>query len=265
MDEEEYLLNLVKQADYPRYLFLLRLSTKDRMAIVPLYGFAAEIYKIVRTATDITIAEIKLKWWQEVLSQERQDEAQAAPLVRALLATIEEQQIPLQPLLDLIEARRFDLYHDLFPTQTEMEGYYGETQGVLFQLTARILGYDQENHKDISEIFGFAGIIYGLTDDLNRLDQWHNVGKSIIPKDIHHNILVADKAEQASAKKTLLEIMVSYQLKIKNHSKKPDIEKIDFYLSPMKSKIRILKQLQQNPNQSYEYSNLKLIIYQYLL
>ncbi len=47
--------------------------------------------------------------------------------------------LPAGPLLRLLAARRFDLYHDAMPDVPSFEGYAGETVSVLYQLAAMML------------------------------------------------------------------------------------------------------------------------------
>ncbi len=62
-------------------------------------------------------------------------------MASALLVTIAENNLPVKPLLDLIEARTFDLYDDVMPDWDTLEGYCGETQSVLVRLASIILAY----------------------------------------------------------------------------------------------------------------------------
>jgi len=53
-----------------------------------------------------------------------------------LIETIRTFALPLAGFEGLIDARVFDLYDDQMPTQTDLEGYCGETASALIQLAA---------------------------------------------------------------------------------------------------------------------------------
>ena len=78
-------------------------------------------------------------------SGERGGEASANPVAAALLATIERHRLPTGKLIDLIEARRFDLYDEPMAGLADLEAYARKTSSALFALGAEILaGVDAE-------------------------------------------------------------------------------------------------------------------------
>ncbi len=84
--------------------------------------------------------EIRLQWWSEVLGGERGGEAAANPVAAALLSAIERYALPASGLLDLIEARRFDLYDEPMATIADLEAYAKRTSSAVIALAAQILG-----------------------------------------------------------------------------------------------------------------------------
>jgi 15-cis-phytoene synthase len=83
--------------------------------------------------------EIRLQWWRDVIGREG---GQGSPVAEALAGAIAAHDLPVQPLLDLLEARIFDLYDDPMPSRNDLEGYCGETASAIFQLAAMILDPD---------------------------------------------------------------------------------------------------------------------------
>ena len=63
----------------------------------------------------------------------------ANPVAAALDDAIVRFRLPRQALVDLIDARAFDLYDDPMPTLADLEGYCGETSSSLIRLGSLIL------------------------------------------------------------------------------------------------------------------------------
>ena len=100
---------------------------------------------------------IRLQWWRDVLSGERDGEAGANPVATALLNTIARYRLPAGNLRDLIEARRFDLYEEPMAGIADLESYVRCTSSTVIGLAAYILGVEAAAAADP------AGIAYGLT------------------------------------------------------------------------------------------------------
>jgi len=104
--------------------------------------------------------EIRLQWWSDVIDGERADEAGANPVAAALLTTIERYRLSSAKLVDLIEARRFDLYDDPIATVADLETYASKTSSALFALAAQILA--GANVEAVTTPAGIAFAIAGL-------------------------------------------------------------------------------------------------------
>ena len=97
-------------------------------------------------------------------------------------ATIARHSLPLAPLDALIEARTADLYSDPPATLADLEGRMGETESVLFQMAAIILGSDGQETADAA---GHAGIAYGLAQRLSRFASDRARARTILPADLY--------------------------------------------------------------------------------
>ncbi|MGL4241378.1 MAG: phytoene/squalene synthase family protein, partial [Beijerinckiaceae bacterium] len=153
-----------------------------RPHLAALHAFALEIGKVRASVTEAMPGEIRLQWWREAIEGKRAGEAEANPVAAAVLRTIGDNRLPAKPLLDLIEARTFDLYDDLMPDWTTLEGYLGETQSALFQLSAMILTKGADPRT--ADAAGHAGVAYGLTL-LLRAFPWHaRRGQVFLPESL---------------------------------------------------------------------------------
>jgi 15-cis-phytoene synthase len=156
--------------DPDRHIASLFAPADRRPHLAALHAFALEIGKVRASVSEAMPGEIRLQWWREVLEGERRGEAEANPVSAALLLTIEETSLPVKPLLDLIDARVFDLYDDLLPDWTTLEGYLGETQSSLIQLASMVLLRGPDPGTAVAA--GHAGVAIGLTG-LLRAFPWH--------------------------------------------------------------------------------------------
>jgi 15-cis-phytoene synthase len=138
-DEFSYCAELVRTADRDRYLAALFAPAAQRGALFALYAFNAEIARVREVAREPLPGEIRLQWWSDVLRGERAGEANANPIARALLATLERHQLAAATLIELVEARRFDLYDEPMHSVAELEVYARKTSSALFALAARLL------------------------------------------------------------------------------------------------------------------------------
>jgi 15-cis-phytoene synthase len=144
-DPFAYCAELVRAADRDRYLATLFAPEQHRGALHALYAFNVEVARVREVARQSLAGEIRLQWWTDVLRGERTDEANANPVAAALLASVERHDLSANALIDLIDARRFDLYDEPMATLADLETYANRTSSVLFALAAQVLagsGYD---------------------------------------------------------------------------------------------------------------------------
>jgi len=130
---------LVRATDKDRFLATLFAPADKRGALFALYAFDCEIARVRDRAREPMPGEIRLQWWRDVIAGERAGEAAANPVAAALTDTIRRSELPVAPLLDLIEAHAFDLYDDPLPTLVALEAYSRKTEAAVLGLAARIV------------------------------------------------------------------------------------------------------------------------------
>jgi phytoene synthase len=140
---------LVREIDKDRFLATLFAPAKHRPALYALYAFDIEVARVPTLARQAIAGEIRLQWWREVLEGQRNDEASANPVAAALLATLDRYALAREPLINLVDARTFDLYDDPFATLAELEAYAGQTDAAVLTCAASILG---NGHGDMPEV-----------------------------------------------------------------------------------------------------------------
>jgi len=163
-DAFAYCAEIVRAGDRDRYLATLFAPADRRGALHALYAFNIEIARVREIAREPLPGEIRLQWWSDVLCGERSGEASANPVASALLAALERHQLTPAGLLDLIEARRFDLYDAPMATLADLESYASRTSSALFALAAKILA-----GADAATPAQPAGIAYAVAGLLRAL------------------------------------------------------------------------------------------------
>jgi phytoene synthase len=189
MGECEY---LVRSADKDRWLASLFAPDEPRAHLMALYAFNIEVARIRETVSEPGIGEIRLQWWADSIEQIYHANTPDHPVAQALAAAIAHGQLDQQSFLNLIEARRFDLYDDPMPDVATLEGYLGETASVLFQMAANILAGPAA--RGASDVSGFGGVAYGLTGLLRALPIHRRRGQMYLPGDMlaRHGVSAAE-------------------------------------------------------------------------
>jgi 15-cis-phytoene synthase len=129
----------LKELDKDRYYASLVLSGGKRDAVQALFAFSADVAAISERVHEPMAGEVRLQWWADALAGEGHGSVRSNPVADTLLDAIQTYRLPTDPLLRLLEARRFDLYNDPMPDMSGFEGYAGETVSILYQFAAMIL------------------------------------------------------------------------------------------------------------------------------
>lgn len=162
-DAVSYCAELVRNADRDRYIATLFAPAHNRDALYALYAFNIETAQVRDRAREAAPGEIRLQWWREVVQGERHGEAMASPVAASLLNAIEHYRLPVNAIVALLEARRFDLYDEPMQTIAELEDYALKIASALIAMAAQILGVDAVMAARP------AGIAHALTQLLTAL------------------------------------------------------------------------------------------------
>ncbi len=191
-DAFAYCEELVRSGDKDRYLATLFAPQKHRRALFALYAFNLEVARVREQARQPMPGEIRLQWWNELLTGAGRGDVSANPVAAALREVVVRFRLPPKTLAELIEARRFDLYDDPMPDFAALEAYAEKTSSALIELAARILN-DGRDPK-IAELARHAGIAYAISG-LLRAFPIHAARRQLyIPIEVlqRHNAKVED-------------------------------------------------------------------------
>jgi phytoene synthase len=181
MNNFEHCAALVREADRDRYLATLFAPSEQRDALFSLYAFNVEIARVRVLAREPMPGEIRLQWWREALSGQREGEAAAHPVAAAVQETLARHGFVAAPLLELIDAHSFDLYDEPMPTMGDLELYAIRTQSPLFAMAAGILG----SGSAPPETFTLdAGVAYTIGKVLNDLPRHASRRQLYVPLDV---------------------------------------------------------------------------------
>jgi 15-cis-phytoene synthase len=173
---------LVRDNDPDRFFATLFAPADKRPHIFALYAFNLEVARVREAVSEPMPGEIRLQWWRDALQGEARGDVRANPVAAALDHTIVRFRLPRSALVDLIDARVFDLYDDAPPTMTDLEGYCGETSSVLIRLASLILAEGAD--PGAVDAAGHAGVAYAITG-LLRAFPWHaRRGQVYVPADV---------------------------------------------------------------------------------
>jgi 15-cis-phytoene synthase len=170
---------LVREADKDRYLANLLIPEPARTHAFALHAFNAEIAAVRDRAREPLAGEIRLQWWRDALAGKAAGDAERNPVAAALIDTVERRRLPRDPLIALVDARRFDVYDEGMPSIAALEKYLRTTSSTLFDLVARLL--DDPSSAAASEA---AGIAHGLTGLLRSFPIHAARGQIYLPADL---------------------------------------------------------------------------------
>jgi phytoene synthase len=171
-DAAAFCADLVRGHDFARYASTLFVPAGERRALLALYAFNVEIFRIRDQVSQPLPGEVRMQWWTDLLAGMGHGGVEGNPVASELQLAMRSFGLPAEPLSRLIDERRFDLYNDPMPTLAALEGYVQETSSSLFALAARIAAPPSleiehlARHAGFAQ--GFAQVIANLPHDAAR-------------------------------------------------------------------------------------------------
>jgi phytoene synthase len=157
-----------------RYLAALLAPTHARTGLLALAAFASEVARVPFIVSgEPAIGEIRLQWWRDALQPSQDLVRTGNPIADALRAAVERHALARGLLLDVIEARSFDLAGEAMADDAALHAYLWKSEGALFALAGRILapgsGADIDTAAATSaHAYGVARLLLGLARALSR-------------------------------------------------------------------------------------------------
>ncbi len=176
----------VQQNDPDHYFATLFAPEDKRKHLFALYAFNIEIARVRDLISQPLPGEVRLQWWRDLL--EAREKHSPHPLAAALMDTLEQNKLPVQALINMLDARIFDLYDDIMPDWHTLNAYCGETSSAIFRLATLILSGGKENNT--ADICGHAGIAYAFCHFLRNMPKHSSRGQVYFPQEalVDHNL-----------------------------------------------------------------------------
>ena len=106
-----YCAELVRHNDKDRFLASLFAPSEERIFLLALYAFDIETAKVREAVQDPMVGNIRLQWWHEAMAGLRNEEADAHPVLTALMCAVDIAGGGDRSLLTrAVEARQAELY-----------------------------------------------------------------------------------------------------------------------------------------------------------
>jgi phytoene synthase len=188
----EHCAKLARAHARDQWLGALYAGSDARGALFALASFDYEIRHALRRARDPNLAAIRLAWWREAVSGERQAEAAGNPVSRALLAAVEAYALPQAWLEAMLDSRLQEIAPQDDLNLTAFRAFANESEGARLKLASRIAAGGQD--LDPADAHKPAGMALALTRLLKELPFKAGSAPTLIPVDViaRHGASVAD-------------------------------------------------------------------------
>lgn len=193
---------LVHRHDRERFVTALFAPAAGREALLTLYAFNLEIARVRENVHEAMAGMIRLQWWRDVLTGERDHEAAHHPVAGPLLALVRERALPVALFDLMLTAREKDLLPAPFATTAELVQYAAQSAGALSELAVLILGAEDEVSRQAGRLAGEGAALAGL---LRALPVHLGQGWMILPREMLER--EGSSPEEAAAGRTSKEIL----------------------------------------------------------
>jgi 15-cis-phytoene synthase len=175
-----------------QWLGALYAGANARGALFALASFDYEIRQALKRARDPNLVAIRLAWWREVISGERQAEAAGNPVALALRAAIDAYALPRAWLEAMLDARLQQIAPQDDFNLVAFRAFADESEGARLRLASRIAVGGRE--LDPADAQAPAGVALALTRLLKELPSKAGSAPTLIPTDVtaRHGVSGAD-------------------------------------------------------------------------
>lgn len=166
--------DLVRRADRPRFQAAMAAPVTARAVLFPIYAFNVEVARAPWVTQEPMIAEMRLQWWADALEEIREGGmVRRHEVVTPLAHVLDADGAGL--LIDLIEARRWDIERAPFEDEADFTRYIETTSGNLIRVAARALGTAAD------DVLCDAGFALGLANWFRAIPALEAAGRRPLP------------------------------------------------------------------------------------
>lgn len=154
--------DLVQRGDPDRFAATLAAPPGARAVLFPLYAFNLEVARAPWVSKEPMIAEMRLQWWRDVVTE---PVARAHEVAGPFHAVIQSAALPVGVIDRLIAARIGDAYGEPFDDQAAFDGYLDDTAGGLMWLAAKACGgHDEPAARALGQAQGLANYLRAVPE-----------------------------------------------------------------------------------------------------
>ncbi len=191
-DATEHCAALARAHARDQWLGALYASADARGALFALASFDYEVRQAPKRARDPNLAAMRLAWWREAISGERQSEAAGNPVALALHAAIDAYGLPQASLEAMLDAPLQEIAPQDDFNLTAFRAFADESEGARLRLASRIAAGGED--LDPVDAHAPAGMALALTRLLKELPFKAGSAPTLVPTDVagRHGISGAD-------------------------------------------------------------------------
>lgn len=207
-ENQHYCFDLVRTNDHERYLTTLFASRSSRRAVWALLAFNQEVAKIRENVNELTLGEIRLKWWQEILLEIEQGEVRKQPVI-AELAVLSRFADVRPLLLETLQARSYEMASEAKTDFAALKSYAYGSGGALHEAML-LLGTSKPVSDKALLAARSAGAAWAMMGLIRALPYHWQAGRSMLPQADEAAMQIRNSAQVYDALRPTIERMVDY-------------------------------------------------------
>ncbi|NOT15880.1 MAG: presqualene diphosphate synthase HpnD [Methylotenera sp.] len=171
MTPQQYCQQITAKSGSSFTLSFAILTPAKRDAMTALYAFCREVDDIVDECTDLSVAQVKLNWWRDEISNLYQGKP-IHPVTRALQEVIHPYNLAEEHFREIIDGMEMDLNFNRYADFKQLQLYCYRVASVVGILSASIFGFTHRNTlkyaHDLGMAFQLTNIIRDVGEDARR-------------------------------------------------------------------------------------------------
>lgn len=179
MTPQQYCHQKAAQSGSNFTLSFLSLPKNKRHAMIALYAFCREVDDVVDECTDFNVAQTKLNWWKNEISNLYANTPQH-PVTKALELFVAEFNLAQEHFLEVIDGMEMDLNFNRYADFEQLQLYCYRVASVVGLLSARIFGFNNNDTLKYAEDLGMA---FQLTNIIRDVGEDARRGRIYLPLD----------------------------------------------------------------------------------
>lgn len=151
----QHCIDLVREGDLDRYTVTRAASDAAQARLFPLYALNLEIGRAAWASNEPLVAEMRLQWWRDALERLCAGGKPPAHPVLDACDFLSGDAAAGMALDRMIEARRWDVWAEAFPSAEALWTHLEDTSGHIYAIAAASLGVP-DAQSDVIRSFGTA-------------------------------------------------------------------------------------------------------------